>query len=133
MDIKQVIKEQLILEKKIADIKANLIINYDLRHDERSLHSQKRKWRHVPEGGDRIYDVYIKELVEAAKDEITFRIVHEEIQDGVRFIVSQKNNPYLNAIIEPKVKNAYDWILYVISVMNKEDFKIGLGQLQIFV
>jgi hypothetical protein len=117
--IKKIIKEQLLLEKKIADIRANLIISYDLRHDERSSHSQKRKWRHV-------------NLVEAAKDEITFRIVQEEIQDGVRFIVSQKSDPHLNIIIEPKMENPYIWTLYVISVMNKKDFAIGRGQLQIF-
>jgi hypothetical protein len=37
--IRQIIKEQLLLEKKIALIRANLTINYDLRHDERSQHS----------------------------------------------------------------------------------------------
>jgi hypothetical protein len=130
--IKKIIKEHLLLEKKIADIRANLIISYDLRHDERSSHSEKRKWRHVSTGGDRIYDLYIQNLVEAAKDEITFRIVQEEIQDGVRFIVSQKSDPHLNVIIEPKMKNPYIWTLYVISVMNKKDFAIGRDQLQIF-
>jgi hypothetical protein len=130
--IRQIIKEQLLLEKKIALIRANLTINYDLRHDERSQHSEKRKWRHVASGGDRIYDLYIQQLVEAAKDDITFHIVQEQIQDGVRFIVSQKSDPHLNAIIEPKMVNPYDWILYVISVMNKQYFEIGRDQVQIF-
>lgn len=132
--IRQIIKEQLILEKKIAQIKANLTINYDLRHDERGQHSEKRKWRHVgTEGGERIYDLYIQELIEAAKDDITFHIVMEQIQDGVRFIVSQRSSPYLNVIIEPRMVNPYDWVLTVITVMNKQDFDIGRGQLQIFV
>ena len=130
--IKKIIKEHLLLEKKIAQIRANLTINYDLRHDERSQHSQKRQWRHVSSGGDRIYDLYIQQLIEAAKDEITFHIVQEQIQDGVRFIVSQKKDPHLNVIIEPKMKNPYDWVLNVISVMNKQDYAIGRGQLQIF-
>jgi len=132
--IRKLIKEQLLLEKKISQIKANLTINYDLRHDERGVHSQKRKWRHVgDEGGERIYDLYIQKLIEAAKDEITFHIVMEQIQNGVRFIVSQKDSPYLNAVIEPKMNNPYDWSLSVITVMNKRDFDIGRGQLQIFV
>jgi hypothetical protein len=81
--LRKIIKEQLLLEKKIAQIKSNITINYDLRHDERNDHSQKRKWRHVGEtGGEKIYD--------------------------------------------------FDWVLYVISVMNKKDYKIGKGQLQIF-
>ena len=130
--IKKIIKEHLLLEKKIAQIRANLTINYDLRHDERSQHSQKRQWRHVSAGGDRIYDLYIEQLIEAAKDDITFHIVQEQIQDGVRFIVSQKKDPHLNVIIEPKMTNPYDWVLNVISVMNKQEFSIGRGQLQIF-
>ena len=131
--IRQIIKEQLLLEKKIALIRANLTINYDLRHDERSQHSEKRKWRHVASGGDRIYDYDIQKLIEAAKDDITFHIVQEQIQDGVRFIVTQKAFPHLNVVLEPKMRNAYDWVMNVITVMNKEDFDIGRGQLQIFV
>lgn len=133
MNIKHIIKEQLILEKKIAQITANLIINFDLRHDERGKHSQDRKWRHVGEGGSRIYDIDIIQLIESAKSDISLQIAMEQIQDGVRFIVSQKNSPYLNVIIEPKMNNPYDWTLYVITVMNKQDFDIGRGQLQIFV
>ena len=64
--------------------------------------------------------------------ELKRHIVQEQIQDGVRFIVSQKNSPYLNVIIEPKVNNPYDWVLYVITVMNNQNFNIGRGQLQIF-
>lgn len=130
--IRQIIKEQLLLEKKIALIRANLTISYDLRHDERSQHSEKRKWRHVASGGDKIHDLYIQQVVEAAKDDITMNIVQDLIQDGVRFIVSQKSAPHLNVIIEPKMKNPYDWILYVISVMNKQYFEIGRDQVQIF-
>lgn len=130
--IRQIIKEQLLLEKKIALIKANLTISYDLRHDERSQHSERRKWRHVSSGGDKIHDLYIQQVVEAAKDDITMNIVQDLIQDGVRFIVSQKGAPHLNVIIEPKMKNPYDWILYVISVMNKQHFEIGRDQVQIF-
>jgi len=132
MNIKRIISEQLILERKIAQIRANLTINYDLRHDEKSQHSQKRQWRHVSTGGDRIYDLYIEQLIDSAKDDITFHIVQEQIQDGVRFIVSQKKDPHLNVIIEPKMTNPYDWVLNVISVMNKQDYAIGRGQLQIF-
>ena len=130
--IRQIIKEQLLLEKKIALIRANLTISYDLRHDERSQHSEKRKWRHVASGGDKIHDLYIQQVVEAAKDDITMNIVQDLIQDGVRFIVSQKSAPHLNVIIEPEMLNPYEWNLNVISVMNKLNYSIGSGQLQIF-
>lgn len=134
MNIKRIISEQLLLEKKIALIRANLTITYDLRHDERETysHGEKRKWRHVSSGGDKIYDLYIKDLVEAAKDEITINIVQDRILNNVRFIVSQIKDPHLNVIIEPKMKNPYDWVLSVISVMNKKDFEVGRNQVQIF-
>jgi hypothetical protein len=132
MDLRKIIKEHLILERKIATIKANLTINYDLKHDSGG-HSEKRKWRHVSDGGERIYDYYIEKLIENAKDEITFNIVNEQILDSVRFIVSETKSPFLNVIIDPKMKNPYDWNLTVVTVMNKESCRIGRGQLQIFV
>lgn len=130
MNIKKIIKEQLIVEKKISEIRANLTINFDLRHDT-SGHSEKRKWRHGG-GENKIYDFDIVKLVESVKDDITFNIVNEQITDSVRFIVSQSRSPFLNVIIEPRMKNPYQWDLNVITVMNKDGFEVGRGQLQIF-
>lgn len=131
--MRHIIREQLLLEKKIADIRANLTITFDLRHDV-SGHSEKRKWRHVGQDvGRKIYDYDILKLIEAAKDDIVFNIVNDQITNGVRFIVSQSATPYLNVVIEPKVKNPYHWDLVVITQMDKKDFEVGRDQLQIFV
>ena len=131
--MRHIIREQLLLEKKIAELRANLTISFDLRHDV-SGHSEKRKWRHVgQESGRKIYDYDILRLIESAKDDIVFNIVNDQIVDGVRFIVSQATSPYLNVVIEPRVKNPYNWDLVVITQMDKEDFAVGRDQLQIFV
>ena len=139
MNVKKLIREHLlserknlILERKIAEIKANLIISYNLKHTD-AIHGRERQYRHAnEEGGQIIHDIFIKSLIESAKDDITFNIVIEEIKNNVRFIVSQIESPHLNVIIEPEMLNPYEWNLNVISVMNKLNYSIGRGQLQIF-
>jgi hypothetical protein len=129
--IRNIIKEQLLLERKIAQLKANIFINFNLRHDP-SEHSKKRQWRHVAEKGQVIHDVDILNLIQKVLDDITFKIVVNEIQNKVRFIVSDTNYPFLNVVIETEMVDPYQWILNVITVMNKKDFEIGRGQLQLF-
>ena len=130
--IREIIKEQLLLERKIADLRASIFLIFTLRHDPNSPHSKKRQWRHVTEKGQVIHDVDILRLTQKVLDDIAFKIVMGEIQDDVRFIISDNNYPFLNVIIQPKAVTPYEWGLNVITVMNKKDFEIGRGQLQLF-
>jgi len=132
MILENIIRKHLLLEKKISELKSNLVITYNILTDEGG-HTQLRKFRHVSSGSDRIYDYDIINLLEKAKDDITFHIVLEQIIDGVRFIVSEKEFPHLNVVLSPKKKNPYDWNLTIITVMRKEDFLVGKDQSQIFV
>jgi hypothetical protein len=104
--IKNILKEEslLLLEKKFAEISANLTINFELHHT--TVHSKQRQWRHVTSVGDRIYDVDLKNLLDRAKDDIVFHIVQGDIVDGVRFIVSD-NRSNLNIVISPEEENPY--------------------------
>jgi hypothetical protein len=129
--VKKLIKEQLILERRIAQLKANIFINFNLRHDP-SEHSKKRQWRHVAEKGVVIHDVDILNLVKKVLDDIAFKIAVDEIKDKVRFIISDTKYPYLNIVIEPEMVDPYQWILNIVTVMNKKDFEIGRDQLQLF-
>lgn len=128
--IKKLIKEQLLLEKKFAEVYANLTINFELHHTPK--HSKQRQWRHVKDGGDRIYDADLKRLVEKAKDDIVFHIVQEEIVDGVRFIIHDKKTK-LNIVITPEETTPYAWKLFVITTMSTQNFKVGSDQLVIVV
>jgi hypothetical protein len=129
--IKEIIKEQLILERRIAQLKANIFINFNLRHDP-SEHSKKRQWRHVAEKGVVIHDVDILNLVKKVLDDIAFKIAVDEIKDKVRFIISDTKYPFLNIVIEPEMVDPYQWILNIVTVMNKKDFEIVRDQLQLF-
>jgi len=124
----------LITEKKIGELQDTVYINYVLQHTPSSKHGIFRKKRHEKEdGGERITDYHILELCKKAKTNITQYIVMGEIIDGVRFIVSSKEFPFLNIVINPQENSPFDWTLTVVTVMNKEDFNIGRNQLQIFI
>jgi len=126
--------KSLLIEKKIAELQDMLYITYSIQHTDESKHGQFRKRRHEREEyGQRITDYDILELCKRAKSDITQYIVIGEIMDGVRFIVTQKDSPYLNLVIEPVENSPYDWTLTVVTVMNNEYFKIGSNQLQIVV
>jgi hypothetical protein len=130
MNIKSIIKEQLLLEKKFSEIFANITISFELHHT--PTHSKKRQLRHVGEGGDRIYDADIKRTIEKAKNDIVFNIIQEEIYDGERFIIMDADTK-LNIVISPEEITPYQWKLYVITTMRKDDFSVGRDQLVIEV
>ena len=88
--------------------------------------------RHVGEGGDRIYDADIKRTIEKAKNDIVFNIIQEEIYDGERFIIMDADTK-LNIVISPEEITPYQWKLYVITTMRKDDFSVGRDQLVIEV
>ena len=126
--------KRLLIEKKIAELQDMVYITYSIQHTGESKHGQFRKRRHEKEeNGQRITDYDILNLCKSAKSDITQYIVIGEIVDGVRFIVSQKDSPHLNLVIEPSENSPYDWTLTVVTVMNNEYFKIGLNQLRIIV
>jgi hypothetical protein len=128
--IKKILNEQLLLEKKFAEISANLTISFELHHT--PVHSKQRQWRHVKDGGDRIYDADLKRVLDKAKDDIVFHIIQEEIVDGVRFIVHDAKSD-LNIVVGPEEINPYIWKLFVITTMTKKDFRVGPDQLVITV
>lgn len=118
------------MEKRFAQISANLTINFELHHVPK--HSKQRQWRHVKGGGDRIYDADLRRVLEKAKDDIVFHIVQDEIYDGERFIVrDSKTN--LNIVISPEEVNPYQWKLFVVTTMVKQNFNVGRDQLVIEV
>ena len=72
-------------------------------------------------------------LLEDAKDDITYNIIDKKIRSGKRFIVSRRGGDNLNVVIEPYKNYINEWRLVIITVMKKEDFTVSEGQLQIFV
>jgi hypothetical protein len=129
-DLNNIIKKTLLIEQKFHEISNEVTFDFDLYHDEWG-HTNDRKWRHG--SGNKIYDLNIVKLLEEAKDDIVYNIIEGKIREGKRFIVSRLKGDQLNVVIEPKKNYINHWDLTLITVMNKEDFSVGKGQLQIFV
>lgn len=128
--LNDIIKKTLLQEQKFHEISNEVTFDFNLYHDEWG-HTNDRKWRHG--SGNKIYDLNIVKLLEEAKDDIVYNIIEGRIREGKRFIVSRLKGDQLNVVIEPKKNYINHWDLIVITVMKKEDFSVGKGQLQIFV
>ena len=127
--LNNIIKKTLLQEQKFHEISNEVTFDFDLYHDEWG-HTNDRKWRHG--SGNKIYDLNIVKLLEDAKDDIVYNIIEGKIREGKRFIVSRLKGDQLNIVIEPKKNYINHWDLTIITVMNKEGFSVGKGQLQIF-
>lgn len=128
--MKNLIKKILLKEDKFHELNATINFKFDLYHD-RGGHTWLRKGRHGEE--DRIYDIDIVELLNDAKEEIIYSIIDREITHNTRFIVSRDGGDYLNIVVHPQRLEPNHWILTTITVMKKEGFTVGKGQLQIFI
>jgi hypothetical protein len=121
---------QLIHEEKFHELTTHIDFTFDLHHDVGG-HTNQRKWRHGKD--DRIYDLDIVRLLEDAKEEITYAILDGDIRNRRRFVVSREGGDDLNVVILPEELDVNHWNLVTITVMNKPDFTVGKGQLQIWV
>jgi hypothetical protein len=130
INIDNVIKSTLLNEQKFHEISNEITFDFELYHDEWG-HTQDRKWRHG--SANKISDYDIVKLLEAAKDDITYNIIDNNIRHKRRFIVTRKGGDRLNVVIEPYQLHIDEWRLVIITVMKKEDFTVSKGQLQIFV
>ncbi len=128
MLLKDLIKTQLLKEEAFHSISQSMTFNYDIYH---ITHSVYRKRRHG--SGERIYDSHIINLLNKSKEEITYLIIDGRIRHQSRFIISDTIDPYLNLVIEPQKLDVNNWNLVVITVMNKLDFTVSRGQLQIYI
>ena len=127
--LNNIIKKTFLQEQKFHEISNEVTFDFDLYHDEWG-HTNDRKWRHG--SGNKIYDLNIVKLLEDAKDDIVYNIIEGKIREGKRFIVSRLKGDQLNIVIEPKKNYINHWDLTIITVMKKEGFTVGKGQLQIF-
>jgi hypothetical protein len=133
--LRESIRKILILEKKIAEIKANLTVTMNLRYQRGNIpgmksHAETRKTRHFSEGGDAIRDYDILKSVSKVKDDIVQYIVIGELYDGVEFVIKDESSS-LNIPILIQEVNPYEFNLIIKTVMRKSDFYVGRGQLVI--
>lgn len=130
ININQIIRKNLLKEEKFHDLKKEIKFSFEIYHDAGG-HTQQRKWRHGSE--NKIYDLDIIRLLKSGLDEIIYHIIDGDIKNGRRFILSRDGGDNLNLVILPEKIDPINWNLVIITVMKKEDFTVGKGQLQIYV
>lgn len=128
--IENIIKETLLKEQKFHELKKEITFSFEIFHDHYG-HTKDRKWRHG--SGNKIYDLDIVNLLKDGLDEIIYHIIDGDIRHGRRFILSRLGGDFLNLVILPEKLEPDQWNLTIITVMKKEDFTVGKGQLQIYV
>ena len=130
--LRESILKHLLLEKKIAAIRANLTIVFNLGYKRGEVkgmksHAEFRKNRHE---NDKIRDWDILQVVEKAKDDIVQYIVMGELYNGYEFVVKDSNS-LLNIPIILEELSPYEFNLIIKTVMKKEDFSVGRNQIVI--
>jgi hypothetical protein len=136
ISLRQIIKEELLLEKRIAQIAANLEINY-LFDVDRTSHAFDRAVRHdIPGYNDRpIVNAEIKEIVSQASKEIAENIANQRIKEGEDFVVKSLKWELAMAIAPVHVEGMF-WRLHITTVFREskyDPFRTGKNQLVINV
>lgn len=136
MSLKKLIKEHLILEKRIGQLAANIevIFSFDVS---RTTHAYDRRTRTDIELYDEreISNSEIMEVVSFAKKIIAEHIVNGEITDDTNFIVRSSKWGLAIVIIAKQVSGSY-WKLLIKTVFresNLNPFRVGRDQLVIDV
>jgi len=127
--LRETIKKHLLLEELIADVVANIDIEFRISKHDTGVHLNRRQARH----DEYIYLENIERLVTSALDEVAAQIVSHNIRNKKRFAISRQGGDYLNVIIEPTLSGLNSWNLAVVTVMKKENFDLQPGQMRIVV
>ena len=133
--LRETIRKVLILEKKIAEIKANLTVTMNLKYQRGNVpviksHAEIQKKRDFSKSGDIIRDYDILNSVNKVKDDIVQYIVIGDLYDGVQFVIKDEST-LLNIPILIQEVNPYEFNLVIKTVMRGTDFYIGRSQLVI--
>jgi len=121
--LRESIRKHLLLEKRIATLRSQISITFEVRLD-KGGHTQERQVKRNVNRGD------INLLLGKAVDEITTKIILKEIKNGDVFIVrSKSNNLFIPVILIEE--DPYNFVLLTKTVIRKNTQ--GRPQLTIWV
>ena len=134
--LRQIIKEELLLEKRIAQVRASIevVFSFDVK---RTTHAFDRKTRDDIEDYNQrpIVNAEIKEIIRLSKNEIAQKIVSQEITPETEFVVKSLKWELAMAIIPIYITGTY-WELLIKTVFRESEnnpFRVGEDQLVIIV
>jgi hypothetical protein len=134
--LRQIIKEELLLEKRIAQVRTSIevVFSFDVK---RTSHAFDRKTRDdIEDYNPRpIVNAEIKEIIRMSKNEIAEKIVNQEITPETEFVLKSLKWELAMAITPIHITGTY-WELLIKTVFresNNNPFRVGKDQLVIIV
>jgi hypothetical protein len=132
MIIKQIIKEQLLLEKRIGQISSNIevVFGFDVI---KTKHAEKRKDSSKRDIGGTTRHISNAEMVEFVRyfsKDIAEGIVNGEIEDQERFVIKSLERE-LAMVIVPEQVHGYYWQMIIVTVFRESEInqlRVGHNQ-----
>jgi hypothetical protein len=133
--LRQIIKEELLLEKRITQVNSSLEVVF-LFDVNRTSHAFDRDTRDDIEGYNirPIVNAEIREIISTVKKDIAEKIVSREINPEVDFVVKSLKWELAMAITPVHIGGAY-WQLIIKTVFRESKynpFRVGENQLVIY-
>jgi len=132
--LRQIIKEELLLEKRIAQVRSSIevVFSFDVN---RTNHAFDRKTRDdIEDYNPRpIVNDEIKEIIRMSKNEIAEKIVNQEITPETEFVVKSLKWELAMAITPIHIEGTY-WELLIKTVFRESKnnpFRVGKDQIVI--
>ncbi len=135
-NLRQLIKEHLLLEKRIAQLMSSFKIQYSFEVD-RTIHAYHRKTRTgISDYNEKeISNSEIKYIIELSLRDIAEKIAQHNIIDDEAFVVKSVDKEIALAIVPKHVEDNF-WKLVIITVFRESvsnPFRVGEDQLVIWV
>jgi hypothetical protein len=135
-NLRQIIRENLLLEKRISQISSNIEVTFAFDID-RTSHAYERKTRTDIEDYDKreVSNSEISELIRVVRKEIAEKIVSGEIVDGEAFVVKSPERRLALSIV-PEHGMGMFWTLFVTTVFREtyvNPFRVGRDQVVILI
>jgi hypothetical protein len=134
--LRQIIKEELLLEKRIAQVRTSFEVSFSFDVN-RTSHAFDRKTRDdIEDYNPRpIVNAEIKEIIRMSKNEIAEKIVNQEITSETEFVIKSLKWELAMAITPIHITGTY-WQLLIKTVFresNNNPFRVGEDQIVIIV
>jgi hypothetical protein len=135
-NLRQLIKEHLLLEKRIAQLMSSFKVQYSFEVD-RTTHAYHRKTRiGISDYNEKeISNSEIKYIVELSLREIAEKIAQHNILHDESFVIKSVDKEIAIAVVPKHVEDNF-WKLIIVTVFRESynnPFRVGEDQLVIWV
>jgi hypothetical protein len=135
-NLRQLIKEHLLLEKRIAQLMSSFKVQYSFEVD-RTTHAYHRKTRTgISDYNEKeISNSEIKYIVELSLREIAEKIAQHNILHDESFVIKSVDKEIAIAVVPKHVEDNF-WKLIIVTVFRESynnPFRVGEDQLVIWV